>query len=107
MKEDISLDDLARKLRVVKSRGLATQKELQEVTGVDQAAISRVLNGQRRRATEPLGRLREYVNMLLDDGQLSEEIQEAARDFLGRGGTEAELIASIEHSGKLVSGKLR
>ncbi len=38
---------------------------------------------------------------------LSLEVQDAARDFLVRGGTEAELIASIEHSAKLVLGKLR
>ena len=48
-----------------------------------------------------------YVNMLLDDQQLSHDVQEAARSFLVHGGTEGELIASIEHSAKLVMRKLR
>ena len=107
MAAPVSLDDLAEKLRAVKSRGLATQAQLSAVTGVDQATISRVLNGRRRRITGPLVELEKYVVMLLRGEQLSSEVQEAARNFLVRGGTEAELIASIEHSAKLVLGKLR
>ena len=107
MAAPVSLDDLAEKLRAVKSRGLATQAQLSAVTGVDQATISRVLNGRRRRITGPLVELDKYVFMLLGGEQLSSEVQEAARNFLVRGGTEAELIASIEHSAKLVLGKLR
>ena len=107
MAAPVSLDDLAEKLRAVKSRGLATQAQLSAVTGVDQATISRILNGRRRRITGPLVELDKYVVMLLRGEQLSSEVQEAARNFLVRGGTEAELIASIEHSAKLVLGKLR
>ena len=102
-----SLDALAGKLRAVRSRGLATQVHLATITGVDQATISRVLNGRRRRITGPLMVLEEYVDMLLSGKQLSSEVQEAARNFLVQGGTEGELIASIEHSAKLVLGKLR
>lgn len=101
------LDDLARNLRALKDRRLATQADLSAATGVDQATISRVLNGQRRRMTPRLVRLDKYVNMLLHGGKLSREVQDAAKDFLVRGGTEAELIASIEHSADLVLGKLR
>ena len=107
MASNMSLDDLAGKLRAVKSRGLATQAQLSAATGVDQATISRVLNGRRRRVTAPLGRLEEYVDMLLGDEELSSEVQEAAKSFLVRGGTEAELIESIKHSARLVLGKLR
>ena len=107
MVQNPSLDDLAEKLRAVTSRGLATQMDLSTNTGVDQATISRVLNRQRRRMTDPLVALEEYVDMLLGDQQLSSEVQEAAKDFLVRGGTEAELIASIEHSAQLVLRKLR
>ena len=107
MASNMPLDDLAEKLRAVKIRGLATQVQLSTATGVDQATISRVLNGRRRRMTVPLAKLSEYVDMLLRGEELSSEVQEAAKDFLVRGGTEAELIASIEHSAKLVLGKLR
>ena len=107
MVKNPSLDDLAEKLRTLTSRGLATQMDLSTNTGVDQATISRVLNRQRRRMTDPLVVLEEYVDMLLGDRQLSSEVQEAAKDFLVRGGTEAELIASIEHSAQLVLRKLR
>ena len=107
MATNMSLPGLAEKLRAVKSRGLATQVDLAAVTSVDQATISRVLNGQRRRVTSPLRRLEEYVDMLLEGKELSSDVQEAAKSFLVRGGTEAELIASIEHSAKLVLGKLR
>ena len=112
MVKNPSLDDLAEKLRAVTSRGLATQMDLSTNTGVDQATISRILNRQRRRMTDPLVALEEYVDMLLGDQKLSSEVQEAAtaprrQDFLVRGGTEAELIASIEHSAQLVLRKLR
>ena len=107
MASDMSLDDLAEKLRAVKSRGLATQMQLSAATGVDQGTISRVLNGQRRRMSARLAKLSEYVDMLLRSEKLSSKVQEAAKDFLVRGGSEAELIASIEHSAKLVLGKLR
>lgn len=107
MASDTSLDDLAEKLRAIKSRGLATQVQLSAATGVDQGTISRVLNGRRRRMSARLTKLSEYVDMLLGSEELSSEVQEAAKDFLVRGGSEAELIASIEHSAKLVLGKLR
>lgn len=106
MDSEINLADLANKLRAVQRLGLATQKEIQRVTGVDQGMVSRVANGKRRTVTEPVVRLNEYVNMLLSGGALSAEIRQAAREFLGRGGSEAELIASIEHSADLVSRRL-
>ena len=45
--------------------------------------------------------------MRLKGGKLSPKVQKAARSFLVRGGTEAELIASIEHSAALVVRELR
>lgn len=80
---------------------------LSQYTGVDQATISRVLNRRRRRMTDQLVVLEVYVDMLLGDQQLSSKVEEAAKDFLVRGGTEAELIASIEHSAQLVLRKFR
>ena len=101
------LEDLAEKLRVIRARRLATQAQIAAATGVDQPTISRILNGQRRRATPRLAGLQKYVNMLLRKEKLSPKVQEAAKSFLVRGGTEAELIASIEHSADLVLRKLR
>ena len=105
MNASVFLAGLSDKLGAIKRRNLATQTQLSEFTGVDQATISRVLNGERRRVNESLLRLDEYVNMLLQDGELSKDIQQAAQKFLSRGGTEAELIASIEQSSKLVLGR--
>lgn len=107
MSAEESLDDLAKKLRAVKLRGLATQVQLAANTGIDQGAISRALNGYSKRMTEGLVRLEKYVDMLLGDGEISSGVQEASRKFLVAGGTEAELIATIEHSAKLVRGELK
>ena len=107
MAGEVILDDLAEKLRAIKARGLATQAQIAAATGVDQPTISRILNGQRRRVTPHVVRLAEYVNMRLKGGKLSPKVQKAARSFLVKGGTEAELIASIEHSTALVVRELR
>ena len=101
------LAELAEKLRAIERRGLATQQEMERATGVDQTTISRVVNRRRKRVTEPLRRLKVYADMLLSDEELPSEVREAAREFLSQGGTEAELIASIKHSAKLVSRRLR
>ena len=86
MNASVFLADLSDKLGAIKRRNLATQAQIYEFTGVDQATISRVLNGERRRVNESLLRLDEYVNMLLQDGELSKDIQQAAQKFLSRGG---------------------
>ena len=107
MDNDDFLPELAKKLHVVKRRNIATQKELETVTGVNQAMISRVMHGRCRRVTDRLRRLDNYVNMLISDDEMSNLVRDAAREFLGRGGSEAELIACILHSANLVSGRLR
>ena len=107
MEDDVFLGELAVKLCAVKARGLATQLDISRATGIDQPTISRALNRRHQRPTTRLMRLDEYVNMLLSDGPLPSDVQDAARDFLVRGGTEAELIASIRHSATLVLRSLR
>ena len=106
MDTNISLADLAKNLRAVKNRKLATQMSISKVTSIDQATISRALNERCRRMTPSLIRLYKYVNMLLGDKELSSEVQQAAKNFLVHGGTEKELIASIEHSSRLVQRQL-
>ena len=86
MAAKVALEGLAEKLRAVTARHLATQTQIAAATEVDQATISRILNGQRRRFTPRLVRLEEYVNMLLRQEKLSPKVQEAATSFLVRGG---------------------
>lgn len=102
MDESAFLLELARKLKAVRLRGLATQVEITERTGVDQGTISRVMNGKRRRINERLRALDRYVDMLLGEVALSPQVSDAAREFLAFG-TEAELIDSIRHCTKLVA----
>lgn len=107
MDNDNFLPELAKKLYAVKRRNLATQRDIETATGVNQAMISRVMHGKCRRVTDRLRRLDKYVNMLISDDEMPNPVRDAAREFLGRGGSEAELIACILHSANLVSGKLR
>lgn len=102
MDESAFLTALAKKLRVVRSRGLATQIEIEATTGVDQGTISKVLNGKRRRVNARIRALDQYANILLSEIALSPAVSEAARDFLAFG-SEAELIDSIRHCARLVS----
>lgn len=100
------LAELATKLLAIKRRGLATQVDIERETGVSQSTVSRVMNGERRRVTPQLHKLMNYADMLLKPKPLSEEVRDAAQDFLRCGGSEAELIASIEHGARLVSRRL-
>lgn len=102
MDESTFLLELAKKLKAVRSRGLATQTEIEAKVGVDQGTISKVLNGKRRRVNDRLRALDQYANMLLGEVTLSPQVSEAAREFLAFG-TEAELIDSIRHCTKLVA----
>ena len=105
MDESAFLAELAKKLKLVRARGLATQIAIEAHTGVDQATISRVLNGKRRRVNERLRTLNRYANMLLGEVTLPSAVNQAAREFLVFG-SEAELIASIQHCARLVARRL-
>lgn len=105
MDDSAFLDALAKKLKAVRSRGLATQLELEAYTSVDQGTISKVLNGKRRRVNDRLRALDQYANMLLGEIVISPGVSQAAREFLAFG-SEAELVASIQHCARLVSGRV-
>lgn len=107
MEPALFLVDLADKLRAIERRNLATQQEIEAATGVDQSTVSRVLNRRRKRVTEPIRKLMAYADMRLSKEDLPTEVRDAAREFLSHGGTEAELIASIKHSAKLISRKFK
>ena len=105
MDESTFLLELAKKLKAVCSRGLATQTEIEARTGVDQGTISKVLNGKRRRVNDRLRALDQYANILLEGVTLSPQVSEAAREFLAFG-SEAELIDSIRHCTRLVAHRI-
>jgi hypothetical protein len=101
------LRELAGKLRAIKRRKLATQTDIERETGIDQTTVSRVMNLERRRVTRPLRDLMRYADMLLEPKDLPKDVNRAAHDFLRSGGSEAELVASIEHAARLVSGRIK
>ena len=105
MDESAFLLALAKKLKVVRLRGLATQTEIEAKVGVDQGTISKVINGKRRRVNDRLRALDQYANMLLGETTLSPQISEAAREFLAFG-SEAELVDSIRLCTRLVAHRL-
>lgn len=100
------LEALARKLRAVRARHLATQCEMEAKTGVHQETISKVMNGKRRRVSAALHTLDNYADMLLRTTSLPLVVTEAAREFLAFG-TETELVDSIRHCTRLVTHRLR
>jgi predicted transcriptional regulator len=106
MEDSGRLQVLKEGLRTVKAKRLATQKELERRTGVDQTVISRVVNGRRRRFSASLVPLENYVDMLLERSEIPLAVQNATMEFLVVG-TESELIASIKLARQLVAGRLR
>ena len=105
MDDSAFLYALAKKLKIVRSRSLATQIEIEARTGIDQGTISKVLNGKRRRANARLRALDDYANILIGEIALSPAVDQAAREFLAFG-SEAELVSSIQHCARLVSGRI-
>lgn len=105
MDDSAFLEQLAQKLKLIRARRLATQAQIEASTGVDQGTISKALNGKRRRVNERLQILDKYANMLVRKDELPPAVSHAAREFLIFG-SEAELVASIEHCARLVSRRM-
>jgi transcriptional regulator with XRE-family HTH domain len=104
--EALFLDELAKELQELLRAGTATQQDIEKATGVDQTTISRAKSGKLRRVTDKLQRLRRYADMRLGDFKVPAKVDHAARQFLAVGGSEAELLASIEHAISLVTRRL-
>jgi transcriptional regulator with XRE-family HTH domain len=104
--ETVFLDELAKALQHLLAQGAATQQDIERATGVDQTTISRAKSGNLRRVTDKLRRLRRYADMQLNDIKVPAKVDHAARQFLAVGGSEAELLASIEHAISLVTRRL-
>lgn len=106
MDDSLFISDLARKLRQIRRKRLATQKQMESATGVPQETISKVIHLKRRRRSPALTALDNYANMLLKkmDIGVSLEITDAVAEFLSVG-SEADLIASIKMCTNLASGR--
>ena len=100
---DPFLVELAEKLQVIRHRRLATQTQIEADTGIDQTTISRASALRRRRITPQLRDLMKYANMLIEPRPIAPGINQAVNTFLRVGGSEAELIESIEHAARLVA----
>ena len=101
------LAQLSRSLTAIAERRIATQLEIQEVTGVDQPTISRAQKGKLKRITDKVTRLADYANMKLRPPPVSERVSALTTRFYEAGGTERELAASVEHAITLVTRRLQ
>ena len=101
------LAQLSRSLTVIAERRLASQLEIQKVTGVDQPTISRAQKGKLKRVTDKIERLMDYANMKLSPPPMSETVSTLTARFYEAGGTEKELVASVEHAITLVTRRLQ
>ena len=100
------LDELAKVLQGLLRSGAVAQKDIERATGVDQTTISRAKSGKLRRVTGKLQRLHRYADMRSSDFKIPARVDHAVRQFLALGGSEAELLASIEHATSLVTRRL-
>jgi hypothetical protein len=106
MDDSAFLDQLTKKLKTIHRLGLSTQIDIEAKTGVIQSTVSKVMNGRRRRVNGQIRRLDEYANMLLENRDLPAAVSKAAQEFL-MFGSQAELIATIDHGARLLSGRLK
>ena len=100
------MNALSQKLAVIRARKLATQIELERVSGVNQSTISRILNGHRKRVSPSILALEKYATMLLSDPELPRSVKSAALEFLAHG-NEEELLATIQLGSRLLAQRTR
>jgi predicted XRE-type DNA-binding protein len=84
------------------SKKSVNQQAIERATGVDQTTISRAKNGKLKRLTKKISRLKIYIDTQNKRGELSVEVQQAARSFLACGGTEEELLGSIRYATSII-----
>lgn len=106
MDDSAFLEQLTEKLRTIRRLGRGTQLDIEAKTGVAQSTISKVMNGRRRRVNEQVRKLDDYANILLGNPDLPPAVSKAAQEFLIFG-SQAELIATIDHGARLLSGRLK
>ena len=104
---DQILAQLAQRLTAIAQQRLATQLEIQWVTGVDQPTISRAQRGKLKRVTGKVELLIHYANMKMSPPPVSENLSALTATFYEAGGTERELVASVEHAITLVTRRLQ
>lgn len=97
-----SLATLSANLREIEARGLLSQVAIQRMSGVDQPTISRARAGKLKRVTEKVRLLNRCVEIQLKTRGHSLKIRRATEYFYAAGGSEDELLASINLATRLL-----
>jgi hypothetical protein len=105
-KNSTLLQELADSLQRIGRTEIATQLEIERVTGVDQATISRARSNKLRRVTQKILKLKRYADMCVTKAGISDDLVRAAEVFYASGGSKAELLASIHQATSLVANRL-
>ena len=105
--DQVTLKRLARRLTVIVDSGIETESAIARKTGVDQPTISNAKLGKLKRVTPRLASLISYATIREDQVLDGSKVTELARRFFEVGGTEAELMTSIEHAMTLVTRRLK
>jgi transcriptional regulator with XRE-family HTH domain len=100
--EALHLRSLQHKLKRIRLARLATQRDIEQATGVDQTTVSRAAAGMLRRKTSSTIRIEQYASMLLAGPGLPDTVEKAALGFLSMGGTEVELLETLRLATELV-----
>src|SRR3989344_3611955 len=94
------LDGLADDLAALFRSGNVTQIDISKGTGISQSTISKARNRKLKRVTKDVVLLRDYANILLSNDELPVSVCRAARGFLSAGGSESELVETIDLSAR-------
>lgn len=102
-----SLQELQEALTAVLGSRAATQQLLSRISDVDQPTISRAKNGKIKRRSRKTDALMEACKSLRSKPPIGPAVAQKIHIFYAKGGSEAELLATIEHGASLVSGEMR
>ncbi len=105
-KDALLLSELAQTLQHILRAASATQIDIERATGIDQTTVSRAKSGKLKRISEKVLRLKSYADMSVKNLNISGEVLRAAKGFYAAGGTEQELVKSIQHVTSLVVPRL-
>lgn len=100
------LSALAKTLQALERRGGNTQKSIEIAIQIDQTTISRARHGKLKRVTSKVRRLKAYADMQIERVEITDAVRRAAILFYKLGGSEQELIASIQHATTLIFHRL-
>lgn len=102
-----SLQELQEALTAALGSRAATQQLLSRLSGVDQPTISRAKNGRIKRRSRKTDAIMGVCMSLSSKPPIGPAVVQKIHNFYAKGGSEAELLATIEHGASLVSGEMR